>query len=56
MQLAGQGNSGAVASQQLQAAQDQADANTNAAIWGSVGNLAGQATSGLMDNLWDSIF
>ncbi|WP_319583950.1 hypothetical protein [uncultured Pseudodesulfovibrio sp.] len=56
MQLAGQGNSGAVASQQLQAAQDQADANTNAAIWGSVGNLASSATSGLMDNLWDSIF
>jgi hypothetical protein len=56
MQLAGQGNSGAIANQQLQAAQDQARADNNAAIWGSVGNLAGQATGGLMDNLWDSIF
>lgn len=56
MQLAGQGNSGAISNNQLQAARDQAKADNNAAIWGSVGNLAGQATGGLMDNLWDSIF
>lgn len=60
MQLAGQGNSGAVSAANNQASQymadKQASASNDAAIWGAVGSLASPAIGGLMDNVWDSIF